>query len=151
ERGRRPGSVSPLRPPRLPRRNGRKPRKAQGMGVVRAVPGDARDGQGASAAAREEPGVRRAAAARRGVVSQDDAAVGRGGVVRGAGDGVSSGVDVSVIVTRTCRQGSMNPAILEAEKSLVLHVADYAPTNWVRFVSNIELDDDCCDALSLFV
>jgi hypothetical protein len=45
----------------------------------------------------------------------------------------------------------MNPRVLKAEQSLVLHVADYAPSDWVRFVSNIELDEDCCNAISFFV
>lgn len=45
----------------------------------------------------------------------------------------------------------MNERILQAEQALAVHVAAFAPDNWVRFVANIELDGDCSDAISLFI
>ncbi len=45
----------------------------------------------------------------------------------------------------------MNAQVLQAEQSFVLHVAGFAPEKWVRFVANIELDDDCCDSINLFI
>jgi hypothetical protein len=41
--------------------------------------------------------------------------------------------------------------VLQAEQAFALHVAGFAPANWVRFVANIELDEDCCDSISLFI
>jgi hypothetical protein len=45
----------------------------------------------------------------------------------------------------------MNARVPQAEQALALHVAGYAPANWVRFVANVELDEDCCDSISLFI
>jgi hypothetical protein len=45
----------------------------------------------------------------------------------------------------------MNARVLQAEQALALHVARFAPANWVRFVANIELDEDCCDSICLFI
>jgi hypothetical protein len=41
--------------------------------------------------------------------------------------------------------------VQEAEQALVLHIAQFAPQNWVRFVANIEIEDGCSDYVCKFI
>jgi hypothetical protein len=45
----------------------------------------------------------------------------------------------------------MNSKVLAAEQALVLHIARFAPKNWVRFVANIEIEDGCSDYICKFI